>query len=752
VTGPRIPVTAGPLARSGAVGRLGDTVAVAVLVAVAGVGWQEVYGGRRWMLTVGAALLLGLAVAWLGAWRRLPALAVAAVAAVAFAVLGPPLALPGHPVPTPGALRLLLAGAVDGWRDLLTLVPPVGARGSLLVPAFLATFLAGLLAGSSALRIRRTWPALLSPAALLVGVGLLGTSRAVWPVLQGGVLIVVSLAWAAWRRRRSPAGRTPGAAGHSLGRSRALAGAAAVLAVAAVTGTAASSVAAPDRQRFSLREVVQPPVDPRAYPSPLAGFRHYVKDLADTPLFTVDGLPPGARVRLATLDSYDGVVWQVAEPNSGSGTGNFLTVGETTGDRTEGTPAQVTVTVNDYTGVWLPTVGQSTRVRFEGPNATALAGAFSYNAASGTGLTTRPVRSGDRYVLDAVIAQQPSDTAVGSAAAAPVTLPEPQQVPPAVAEIAGELTAEAATPVARARALQAGLAEQGFFSHGLEGDPPSRAGHGADRIAALLGAEQMVGDEEQYAATMALMARRLGLPARVVMGFVPEGSGHVTVTGDDVSAWTEVAFAGQGWVVFDPAPDESRVPQQEAPKPRSQPRPQVQQPPPPLEEPDEPPPASGADTDRRDGDDGGVWDTVLTVAVYVGLPLLVLLGPCALLVALKLRRRRRRASTGAPSARIAGGWSEVVDAARDLGVRPLPRGTRRETAHVLHEAYGTTGAVALAERADAGVFAPGEPSEQEVAHFWAEVERSLRGMSGSVSRWRRLRGWLSPASLRRKGR
>ena len=727
-------------------GRVGDTVAVAVLVAAASAGWQEVYGGRRWLLTVGGGLLLGLAIAWLGAWRRLPALAVAAVAAVAFAVLGPVATLPGSPVPTPAALRLLATGAVAGWRDLLTLVPPVGARGTLLVPAFLATFLAALLAGTLALRVRRSWPTLLPPAALLVGVALVGTNRAVLPVAQGVVLVAVALAWCAWRRRRSLVAGT--AAASPSGRNRALAGAAVVLAVAGVAGAAAPSVAAPDRQRFSLREIVQPPVDPRAYPSPLAAFRKYVKDLPDTPLFTLDGMPAGARVRLATLDSYDGVVWQVAAPNSGSGTGNFLSVGETTADRSEGTPATVRVTVDDYSGVWLPTVGQSTGVRFAGPDATALRDAFSYNSATGTGLTTRPLRSGDRYVLDAVVPPQPSDTAIGSAAPAPISLPEPRQVPPAVAEVAGELTAEAATPVARARALQAGLA-QGFFSHGLEGDAPSRAGHGADRIAALLSAPQMVGDQEQYAATMALMARRLGLPARVVMGFVPGGSGHVTVTGNDVSAWTEVAFAGVGWVVFDPTPDESRVPQQEAPKPKSQPRPQVQQPPPPLEEPDEPPPSSGQDTDRRATQGGGLWATVLTVAVYVGLPLVVLLGPAALLVALKLRRRRKRATAGPPSARIAGGWAEVVDTARDLGVRPVPRGTRRETASVLSETYGDAGAVALAERADAGVFAPGEPSEQEVAHFWAEVDRSLRGMTGSVGRWRRLRGRLSPTSLRK---
>lgn len=727
-------------------GRLGDLAVVAVLLVLASPGWAEVYGGRRWMVTVAGALVLGLGIAWLGARSRWPAVVLAAVVVGAFAVLGAPLALPGSPVPTPGALRALLTGAVGGWWDVLTLAPPVGARGHLLVPALIATLVAAVLAGTFALRLRQPWPALLPPAALLAGVGLLGTSRAVLPVVQGVLLVGVSLAWVAWRQRRA-AGAV---AGHAVStqRTRALVGAGVVLAVAAAAGTIAPATAAPDRQRFSLREVIQPPLDPRAYASPLIAFRKYVKLPAETALFTVDGLPEGARIRLATLDTYDGVVWQVAPPNSGSGTGNFLAVGESTGDPAEGDRARVEVTVEGYSGVWVPTVGQSSRIDFGGPNAQALTEALGYNAASGTALTTRPLGKGDRYVLDAVIPSQPSDAAIGNASPAPITLPDPQQVPPAVVQVAGELVAGATTPVAQARALQDGLAQEGFFSNGLEGQATSRAGHGADRIAALLAAEQLIGDHEQYAATMALMARSLGLPARVVMGFVPEGPGPVTVTGDHVSAWVEVAFAGHGWVTFDPTPDESRVPQQEAPKPRSEPRPQVQQPPPPVQEPDEPPPASEEDRDARDADEGSGLGILLAVLGYAGLPLLVLLAPCLVLLWLKRRRRRRRARTGAPSTRIAGGWAELVDTARDLGVRTPSRGTRRETARVLDEAYERSGAVALAERADAGVFAPGEPTDEEVARFWAEVDESLRGMSGSVSRWRRLRARLSLASLR----
>ena len=77
-----------------------------------------------------------------------------------------------------------------------------------------------------------------------------------------------------------------------------------------------------ESRRFILREQTDPPFDPRAYPSPLAGFRRYkdvLKDrrgLKERTLFTVAGMPSDARIRMAVLDAYDGAVWCV----SGSGT------------------------------------------------------------------------------------------------------------------------------------------------------------------------------------------------------------------------------------------------------------------------------------------------------------------------------------------------------------------------------------------------------------------------------------------------
>ncbi len=161
---------------------------------------------------------------------------------------------------------------------------------------------------------------------------------------------------------------------------------------------------------------------------------------------------------------------------------------------------------------------------------------------------------------------------------APVTV-----IPDIVAAKALEYAGDAESPIEQLRAIELKLQSTGFFSRGTASDSaPSVAGHGADRITDLFTGDVMVGDEEQYASAFALMARSLGYPARVVMGFAPEvrdGGGAVEVTGHDVTAWVEVAFEGVGWVPFSPTPDQTDVPQDQNPKPKTEPQPQVRQPP-----------------------------------------------------------------------------------------------------------------------------------------------------------------------------
>lgn len=70
----------------------------------------------------------------------------------------------------------------------------------------------------------------------------------------------------------------------------------------------------------------------------------------------------------------------------------------------------------------------------------------------------------------------------------------------------------------------------------------------------------------QFAMTMAVILRDLGVPARVVEGFLPgertQGGDVEVIRNSDAHAWVEVYFPGRGWVAFDPTsrPSPQRIP------------------------------------------------------------------------------------------------------------------------------------------------------------------------------------------------
>lgn len=62
---------------------------------------------------------------------------------------------------------------------------------------------------------------------------------------------------------------------------------------------------------------------------------------------------------------------------------------------------------------------------------------------------------------------------------------------------------------------------------------------------------------QQFAGSMALMLRMVGIPTRVVSGFAPgvrEEGGVYSVSDTDAHAWVEVLYPGVGWVTVDPTP------------------------------------------------------------------------------------------------------------------------------------------------------------------------------------------------------
>jgi hypothetical protein len=737
-----------------------DLAAIAVLLGVGIAGFWPTFDGPAYLVAAIGGLVLGLVIAVVGAWRRWGMLLLAGLTIGAYVVFGTALALPqfgiAFVIPSLESLQRLVLGVVTSWKELLTTVPPVGtADGHMLVP-FLLTLVAAVLTGSLALRVRPAAWALL-PAAVYLGVQIaLGTAQPAVPLAQGIVFAIVATAWLAVRQAWQPQ-RAAVALGGDSGPSpvgmttrRVVAGAV-VLAVASTAGIATAALANPNEPRYVLRDTVIPPFDVRQYPSPLQAFRGYVRDAADEPLFTASGLPDDARIRIATMDAYNGIVYNVADDGAGSSSA-FTPVRSAMSPDAEGTRASVHVEIDGYAGVWLPDAGAVTSIDFDGSRAEQLRRSTYYNDATGTGVVTDRLARGDSYTLETVIPALPSDAQLADDDFAPLDMPDQDGVPTEFAEIAADMVTDATTPIEQARMLQQTLSEDGFFSHGLEGQVLSRAGHGAERITTLLGGDQWVGDDEQYAVAMALLAGQLGMPARVVMGFYPDEdqTGPVfTATGESLHAWVEIAFADAGWVPFDPTPPEDQVPNDQNTKPRADPKPQVLQPPPPEQQPADLPPTVPDERASEDEEENiaEVIGLILLIAGGVLLLLAVLLAPFIVIGLLKAVRRQKRRSAERPADRISGGWDELVDRASDYGSPVRRGGTRVEDAAVVGTAFAEPGVATLARRADAEVFGPLDPTPEEIDAFWSEVDGIVGGMGQKAGFWRRLRARLSLRSL-----
>lgn len=750
-----------------------DAAVLIVLLGLGLLGFHDTFAGDpRYLMAGFGGIVLGLAVALASAYWRWGIWPTSGVVLVAYLCFGFVLATPTESaagfLPSADALRVLLTAPVTTWKDILTVAAPVGVNGGMLVAPYLSGLLTSVVTGLLAWRVRVPYWTLIPVLAMTVLGILFGTKDAPMALMRGMLLVMAAVAWLAWRRHRMrvhgtrASGDTTTVANPVTARRlvwRRVGMGAGVLAVAGLLTAAASPLLLQDQDRKVLRDVVDPPIELFDYPSPLMKIRQYVKDQHEEVLFTVDGLPEGQRVRLAALDAYDGMVYTV-NPQAG---GNFSPVGDAS--RLSGAEAPdlpnrqngtLDITIGAYDGVWLPGGGKLNGVALSGPRAGELSRSLYYNDGNETALSAIPLRSGDSYTAEVVYPVQVNPEDLEDQAFAKVVMPELAGVPQVVPEKAAELTGSQDSPFGIASGLASTLHESGAFSNGREGEVTSLSGHYAGRITRLLDAEQWIGDDEQYAVAMALMARSLDIPARVVMGFYPEnypeGGGPVQIKGKDVHAWVEVNFENTGWVAMDPTPDKDNIPTPPQQEPQSTPKPQVLQPPPPPQEQADLPPDTAPEPQDAEQEERSWWDQwghVVVVVLYSMIPVIILMVPLLVIALLKGRRRKRRRQADSPAGQVSGGWSEVLSLATDLGSEPQRTGTRREHAAALGTAFPTTaaGTTLLARRADQAVFGPGEPTEAQVADYWERVDENIAGIRGSVGGWRRLRAKFSPRSL-----
>lgn len=659
-----------------------NALIVVFLLGLASVFHTDVFGDYSGFIAAFGGAAVGTLAAWISYLLGAGVFPTLMFAIAGYFLFGTACALPqlgvGMVIPTPLSLKMLAVEAVTSWKDLLTLIPPASHYVGPSVLPYLVGVIAGLGAMSATLRYHhREWALLPISAHALIGMGF-GVRAGDHPwigALAGGVAVM----WVAYLsfRRRVLAGESTVGDPSALMRRAATGGLVMMCFALAVALAVAPLLTG---SRIVARNYVNARIDVNDVPTPLAQFRSYIDTRKDDVMFTVTGLRPGSRLRLAALNDYDGIIYSIGTPNGEDGFSHPRRPISIVPPGAE--EEKLTLNIDKYRGVWVPTSGELTDVVFHGPNARHLDASLAYWSYGRTAVAMEGLAKGDQVVTTQVVYPATSDKVLAGQKVAHIDLPELTGVPEKVEAFARQIAGNAKDAITAARTIEKYLHES-YYS-----DPTSprlgRPGHRASRIVDMLNAPQLVGDDEQYSVLMALMARSLGLPARVVVGFYPEknSGGTLEIRGADAHAWVEIAFAESGWVPFDPTPDRDQIFNTALPKADPDPAPRVLQPPSAQKDPAQfqPEVADPVDPDQHQVSAGWGWTVVASVGGII-----VLLSPLAVILLAKWYWRRALRTRADVAGQICGAWEDIVSSAHDAGYC-VSAGTRRELACQLQEA------------------------------------------------------------------
>ncbi len=320
------------------------------------------------------------------------------------------------------------------------------------------------------------------------------------------------------------------------------------------------------------------------------------------------------------------------------------------------------------------------------------------------------------------------------------TLRVPDGLDAGVADLVASITSPDASAGTNALAIQNFLRSDAF-TYTLEA--PRTAG--MDVISSFL-LQDRSGYCIHFAAAMVTMARMIGIPARMAVGFTPgtpQGSGFA-VTTHDMHTWPELYLDGLGWVPFEPTPSVADAPGSSSPEGTPSPEPTPTKNTPtasasPTTEPQAPSPSPSAGTKPEDGagsgSSGAPWAWVLLVAA--------LFAPGALRWVQGLWRLRPGRG---PAADSAAAWREVRATFTDIGLAWDDRTPTRALTTLAPEIPAASQAL-LREVAGTVERANYAREGADVGPLAAQV-RTLRRELLRAQTWpRRLRAVVLPASL-----
>jgi len=464
------------------------------------------------------------------------------------------------------------------------------------------------------------------------------------------------------------------------------------------------------------------------------------------------------QLRLATIRDFSGADWG---PGAYPDPRNRLTAFDAPPGLAADVPRRTQYTdveVGNLLTPWLPAPYPATRI-------TGLTGSWSWQTADLAVYGDRTLAAGQRYTVDSLLVDPTPQQLLDAGARVPLGMASyltlPEDVPDIVRQTAQQVAGDAGSSYQKAIALQ------NFFRLGdflYSEQTPVEDGYDGTGMAVLAKfLEVRKGYCIHFASAMAVMARVLGIPSRIAVGFQ---SGHrvsnafadlatYAVTTDDLHAWPELYFDDIGWVRFEPTPGRGALPDYanqsvpgvpEVPEPSTtataepDPAPSVSAPAvaPPIDD-------GPSVTDWLDPEQGNGWLVVLAIAV----------GACALaavpaLIRLSRRRRRLRALRRGS---VMPTWRELLETARDVGVVVPVTFTPAETVERLSRMRGMSeGSRAALTRLGAAVErqAYGPPHRRRLVGA-EQLRADARTVIGALLSGRdaggRMRALLLPVSL-----
>ncbi|HEV7935410.1 MAG TPA: DUF3488 and transglutaminase-like domain-containing protein [Actinomadura sp.] len=290
-------------------------------------------------------------------------------------------------------------------------------------------------------------------------------------------------------------------------------------------------------------------------PDPLVSLKRELARQDDTVVLTYRSNDPKRPdyLRMYALDRFDGDRWTYSPVHS--------TSRDRVQDRTLPAPAglhtvhprgvttEISVDRRVQNMTFLPMPYPPVRV--------AVKGDWRVHAPSLMLFSLRDAAGGRSYTVDSLHVEPTAKQLAAAPAGAPPEIMQhflaiPGEVPESIRHLAMDKSKGASTPFEQAVKLQRWFTDSGEFTYDLSTRSPR---HASDLVDFLTRSKR--GYCEQYAAAMAVLARTLGIPARVAMGYT---AGTQTIDGTwvvrsrDAHAWPELYFEGAGWVRFEPTP------------------------------------------------------------------------------------------------------------------------------------------------------------------------------------------------------